>query len=157
MISKLNFLKRTLVLFKVVFLCYSVNGQISSWGDISSGNINYSVVSVVEGKDHQLFVLGKVTDKDFKNLKIGYSRISGNGEILINIVFPDEPNLYDLNSIFFQPDGLLRVYGTSFLQSGMMAPYMNYINPENNTISNSVTLVSTPIILAKPSSLIIMK
>ena len=140
----LKYFKRSSLIFKVLLLGYSVSGQIYTWGDISSSNKNYTVISVVEGKANQIFVLGKVTDKNQGNPQIGYSCLSNNGDILFTTVYTDQPDLYNLNSILFQPDGLLRIYGTSYLQSGMMAPYMACINPESKVITNTILKLSTP-------------
>jgi hypothetical protein len=139
--SKLKYFKRSTLILKVLLLGYSVSGQIYTWGDISTANANYSVISIVEGKANQLYVLGKVTDKNFKKSQIGYSLLSATGEILNSTVFADMDNLYDINSMLFQPDGFLRVYGTAYQPGGMMAPFAGLINTSTNTITKNIFAV----------------
>ena len=122
----------------------TMDGQIYTWGDINSTYCNYSVTSIIEGKANALIILGKVTDRNSKNLKIGFCRISADGQILTDKISAEKVHIYDLNSILYQPDGFLRVYGTSILKNGMMAQYMNLINPGNNTFANNVSIASEP-------------
>jgi hypothetical protein len=139
---KYYLLKRLVILFKLLLLWLTMDGQIYTWGDLNQVNCNHSVVSIVEGKTNDIIILGKVADKNFRNLKIGYSRITSDGNVKIDKTFSEKVNLYDLKSILYQPDGLLRVYGTSISENGKMAPYLNFINPVNNTILNNIVPIS---------------
>jgi hypothetical protein len=130
-------LKRPLLIIKVLLIGYSLSGQNYTWGDTTSV-VNYTVISILEAKPNQLFVLGRISDGDFKNPKIIFSKVTLSGQVFTKIC--SEPaNLSDLNSMLFQPDGMLRVYGTSLMQNGLSSVNMTLINPANNTVQKSVT------------------
>jgi hypothetical protein len=135
-------LKRLALLVKLLLFWLTMDGQIYTWGDLNQVNCNHSVVSIIEGKTNDIIILGKVADKNFKNLKIGYSRIATDGKVLSNQILEEKLSFYDINALLNQPDGMLRIYGTVILANGMLVPYLNDINPENGSKLNFASTIT---------------
>ncbi len=130
------------LLFLFLSLALSAQKGIFFWTDTSTAYINHRIVNIIQN-GNSLYALSKSQDAEFQNPHPSFSRITLQGKVQNFSVYPSVADLYDLNAQVMQPDGKIRIYGTT-LSNNKFSPFINSVTPEGEMANTTFVMVSVP-------------
>ncbi|MCK4663669.1 MAG: hypothetical protein KAT68_12435 [Bacteroidales bacterium] len=139
-IYHIKFIRNTFIVFLIFLYNLSLcQTGIFYFSNNSDKYPNNKFINLLEASNKEIYLLGKVSDKDYKISQAHFTRLDKKGNLLLQKTLQAN-SLYDLNNIILMPDQNIKIFGNEKTDN-KYSPYIRTFN-SNGTIKKSTNNVS---------------
>ncbi len=106
-----------LLLLSIVAGTVSAQTGVTWFGDSSSAFVNNRIISIKEGTNGDLYLLGKATDRGYKNIHPYWAVCDKSGKMRSQKTVATENSIFDLNNFTVCGEDKFRIWGTEIVNN----------------------------------------
>ncbi|HET6991918.1 MAG TPA: hypothetical protein VFJ43_11370, partial [Bacteroidia bacterium] len=136
--------KRFLLFFTLLFSSGGIFSQtgVFWFGDSASTSVNNRIISIKENSDGNLYLLGKASDSDYKNIHPYFAVCDTKGNLRSQKTVATTNDFFELNNFVICEENKIRIFGTEKVDNRLTIS-MNTINPQGEMQSVDAMMTTT--------------